>query len=87
MNELWEKEKQERIANRPDEVTAKLEDWTYDKKRNIFWGHVYGDVRKRFDDGEYIHTSLVDRVEDNKVYTLNSIYELGELEDKRNMDS
>ena len=42
----------------------------------VYSGHIYGDVHKRFDDGTYIRTSQVKRVEDDLAYTLNSIYKI-----------
>ena len=61
------------------EVTATLEDWRVEQTYLglIFWGKIYGDTKRRFVNGTTIHTSLVLRVEDGKVYTLNSVYKLG----------
>ena len=43
----------------------------------VFWGFIYGDIRHRFPDGHWIHTSRVDKVEGNLVFTTGgSIYRL-----------
>lgn len=42
----------------------------------VIWGHVYDDTLNRFYDGEYIHTSRVNRVEGDLVYTQNAVYRL-----------
>ena len=85
--EEFEKEKKKRIKARPkDEITGRLENWVKDRIFKIYWGNIYGDVRGRFVDGTRIHTSDVEYVKDNKVYTLNSIYELGEPQTEKNMD-
>lgn len=66
------------------EVTGRLEDWTHDKEGfNVIWGHVYEDVRGRFRDGTWIHTSVLRHPkiavhkEGDIVRTLNSTYLLG----------
>ncbi len=61
------------------EIIGRLENWEIEKTRygQIYWGNVYDDVRNRFYDGCYIHTSLVERREGQLIYTLNSVYELG----------
>lgn len=40
------------------------------------WGHVYGDVKGRFADGQLIRTSAIVKIEDGIVLTLNSAYRL-----------
>lgn len=40
----------------------------------VLKGFVYGDANGRFRDGEYIRTSIVDRIEGDLVFTANSIY-------------
>jgi hypothetical protein len=63
------------------EITGRLENWV--PQFNILWGHVHDDVRKRFEDGTWIHTSsifnvnLKDLKEGDVVQTLNSSYLLG----------
>ena len=43
----------------------------------VFWGFIYGDIRNRFSDGKWIHTSKVDRVEEDLVFTTSgSVYRL-----------
>lgn len=64
------------------EITGRLEGWTYDPIFNIIWGFVYDDIRKRFRDETWIHTSnIVSKSKKfrkgQKVKTLNSIYLLG----------
>lgn len=62
-------------------ITGRLENWVWDE-RGIYWGNIYEDSRGRFNDGTWIHTSLVkkekkNRIEGDLVKTLNSIYILG----------
>lgn len=63
------------------EVTGRLEGWYWDDQYNIIWGYLYDDVRERWCDGQYIHTSHIEDKKDYKegdiVYTLNSSYLLG----------
>lgn len=61
------------------EITGTLEDWWFDNSNTVYWGYVYGDIRNRFRDGSYIHTSRVIKVdnEENVIHTLNSVYKLG----------
>jgi hypothetical protein len=67
-------------------ITAELKDWFYSERRNVYFGHVFNDVKCRFKDGSRIYTSCVVR-EDRAnvdviiVHTLNSIYLL-RLENK-----
>lgn len=66
-------------------VTGTLQSWHYDFLNHVVWGYCYGDVKDRFNDGVYIHTSNLsmsrDKAkllkEDDYVYTRNSIYRLG----------
>lgn len=62
-----------------NEITGTLENWQKDPVHNIYWGHIYGDVRRRFYDGCRIHTSYVEQGpdENNIIKTLNSTYKLG----------
>ena len=71
------------------EVTGRLEDWVFDSYHRVIWGFCYGDVRGRFRDGTWIHTSMIpDFVKTpdefkrktrkgSRVKTLNSLYLLG----------
>jgi len=76
-------------------VTGTLKDWVYDKFCNCVWGYIEGDVRDRFTDGTWIHTSDIPSTrqtrsftakEGDLIYTRNSIYRLGkprkEIEDE-----
>ena len=66
-------------------TTGRLENWMVDPlfkdhPETILWGHVFDDVRKRFVDGEWIHTSGTanrDFKEGDIVQTRNSVYILG----------
>ena len=62
------------------EVTAELRDWRMVDARGgkVIIGHVYGDKRQRFRNGEKITTSRIRRIEDGIAYTLYSTYKLGE---------
>ena len=63
-----------------DKPTARLEYWSYDKVWHVFNGHIFDDVRMRFPDGSYIHTSHCvepDAKEGDIIHTLNSTYLLG----------
>lgn len=62
---------------------GRLENWSYTNYhstgRETFYGNLYDDPSKRWEDGCSIHTSLVvhwDK-ETNQIETLNSIYDLG----------
>jgi len=63
----------------------RLENWTIEpvtEEEFIVWGNVYNDPKKRFYEGEYIHTSGIkylekDLVEGDTVITRNSTYTLG----------
>lgn len=61
------------------EITGKLENWWIQKypQGEIYWGNIYNDAKGRFRDGIYIHTSLILKRENQIIYTLNSVYELG----------
>ena len=61
------------------QITGKLERWRIQRYPQgvIYWGFIYGDTKGRFRDGAYIHTSLVEKREEQTIYTLNSVYELG----------
>jgi len=63
-------------------VTGRLEGWVWDDRHLVIWGFIFGDTRKRFSDGTWIHTSLIekkfkDATEGDVVETLNSKYLLG----------
>ncbi len=70
------------------EITGTLENWKYDPLLHVIWGNCYGDIRSRFVDGTYIHTSHITTnhrkgFKDNPpnegdiIHTLNSYYKLG----------
>lgn len=70
------------------EVTGRLENWYYDSLNHVLWGLIYDDIRERWWDGAYIHTSSLSLpkkvdvlretlVEGNTVNTRNSVYLLG----------
>lgn len=62
-------------------TTATLEGWRYDPVHQVFWGYIYDDVRKRFRDGTYVHTShcpIPDAKRGDTISTLNSTYLLGQ---------
>ena len=64
-------------------ITGRLENWEIDPSLSIIWGHCYDDVRGRWEDGTWIHTSHVDKLyemdlkEGDKIVTRNSTYLLG----------
>lgn len=65
---------------------GRLENWVVDPfGRNVIWGEIFGDTKKRFEDGAWIHTSSIDPDFINKakegdiVVTLNSSYLLGKF--------
>jgi hypothetical protein len=69
------------------EITGTLENWSvqkYGKTSFIVWGNLNGDVRTRWSEGQFIHTSNVvgvssdDIKEGDTIQTLNSVYKLGE---------
>jgi hypothetical protein len=56
-------------------------DAAYDSINEVIWGYIYNDSKKRFAQGEYVHTSYLpiplgqDEALEEKVYsTLNSKY-------------
>lgn len=62
-------------------VTGRLEKWWYDDLNHVFWGFCHEDIRGRFRDGAYIHTSLChnpDAKSGDVIKTRNSTYLLGE---------
>ena len=63
-----------------NDITGRLENWRIQKvgKEIIYWGDIYSDSKMRFKDGARIHTSLVLRRDEDIIYTLTSIYKLGE---------
>ena len=58
-------------------ITAKLKNAEILKTSlgDIALGQIYGDVRSRFNDGEWIYTSCIKSVDGNIVTTRNSVYE------------
>lgn len=61
-----------------------LKRWYYDPLFNVYWGFIYNDVKKRFRDGTWIHTSSIpDKKDRDKkrggvyIKTLNTTYILG----------
>lgn len=54
----------------------KLENWY--KGGKLVWGNIYGNPR--FEDGTWVHTSTVLKVEGRTITTKNSVYELGEID-------
>lgn len=67
-------------------ITGTLENWRYSTLDNIVWGNIDYDVKGRFPDGTYIHTSYLPKYENwepfdckqgDLIYTRNSIYRLG----------
>lgn len=51
----------------------KLENWY--KSGKLVWGNVYGNPK--FEDGTWVHTSNVLKVEGRTIKTMNSTYDLG----------
>lgn len=39
------------------EIIGRLENWVYYPGSHMICGNIYNDVKNRFDDGVYIHTS------------------------------
>ena len=64
-------------------ITGRLENWSLDPSFNMMWGHIYGDIHKRFYDGAFIHTSSLkhpvktEHKEGDIIQTRNSTYLLG----------
>ena len=65
------------------QITAELTQYqeVFVRDRNgtagtIYMGLIWDDTRGKFSDGTLVQTSLVQKVEDNLVYTLNSVYKL-----------
>lgn len=64
-------------------ITGRLENWIWDNEHSVLWGFIYDDERKRFRDGTWIHTSIIDSLDPKDlrsgavVKTLNSLYLLG----------
>lgn len=64
-------------------ITGILEGWRIDSVFTIVWGFIYGDTKKRFRDGTWIHTSDVKGIrsmnlkEGDIIETRNSFYKLG----------
>jgi len=63
----------------------KIENWAlhyinnFDFSKGILSGQIYGSTK--YKDGSWIRTSRIQKVEGRFVYTLNSVYELGEPSD------
>jgi len=68
-----------------EEITGTLRNWYVEmvnETEGIVWGHVFGDSRRRFRDGTFIHTSGVivanhALIEGEVIQTRNSRYLLG----------
>jgi hypothetical protein len=68
-----------------EDITATLDNWYLDPMFTLLWGFIRGDVRKRFSEGQHIHTSLLkitrseaeNLKEGDIVETQNSRYKLG----------
>lgn len=68
-------------------ITGRLEGWRYDVMYHVLWGYLYEDVNKRWEDGQYIHTSTLQiKIDDiptlkegDVVHTRNSTYLLGKF--------
>lgn len=59
------------------EITGTLKNAVWDMVYNVVWGNVYDDVRGRFPDGTWIHTSHTQAEYPTKpdvIHTLNSTY-------------
>ena len=65
-----------------NEITARLENWHAYFGQTLA-GEIYDDVRNRWEDGTFIHTSYIEDNEYNKaeegvvIHTMNSVYLLG----------
>ena len=69
------------------QITGRLENWVRQDVPGgyIIWGNLYDDIHGRWNDGQWIHTSLIKTAptsfetdpQRTMVVTLNSIYELG----------
>ena len=70
---------------KPATVTGELRWWFIDEQYRtlVIAGHIYGDTKKRFADGNYIHTSdvLSGDKETRIIVTKNSSYTLGSAAD------
>lgn len=42
----------------------------------VVWGNLYDDIRQRWHDGQHMHTSHVQKLEGDILYTRNSIYKI-----------
>lgn len=67
----------------------RLEDWVYDGFWKVYWGYIYNDVKGRFVDGTWIHTSSIpsEKHRNKKrggccIQTLNNKYYLGKKRKK-----
>lgn len=70
---------------RHEPITAVLQEWWFDDYNHVFWGIVIGDIKGRFVDGAYIHTSSChnpDAQEGDVIKTRNSTYLLGKPKPK-----
>lgn len=74
------------------EITGYLENWRYDVMNHVIWGNLVGDIRKRWPEGSYIHTSNLriskadakQLADGDTVNTLNSTYVLGSKKESNN---
>jgi len=76
---------------REEGVTAELREAVWDPRYGVVWGACYGDVRRRFGQGAWIHTSMVDLAYEGLedyvfVKTLNSLYKVKFKDKKNKMD-
>jgi len=65
-------------------LTGRLENWYVDVfGQDVIWGEIHDDIRGRWRDGHYVHTSSIpglDKLELKEgavIHTLNSVYLLG----------
>lgn len=60
------------------EITGEFRNHEFQQSGEIqvLKGFIYNDARERFNDGEYIRTSAVERIEGDLVFTRNSIYRI-----------
>lgn len=60
------------------EYTAELRDYYSYPAGNssVYVGRIYNDSKGRFVDGQIVRTSLVEKVDGDLVYTMNSVYKL-----------
>lgn len=55
-------------------ITGELRNWRKQVCRDgryVYWGNIYGDMRDRFPDGYFVHTSAIVHEDENLVITKN----------------